>query len=131
MRAARLLSPVILIALLIAPAAAAPKSKPVVRYRYENTVDLRADNTLNHVVVVGYDDANLREATRLVVYAGGAPLTLRNQFDINSAMYAPTVELTKKGNLLIRWGEIDEVSEEVELSADSAGNLTIVKRTHN
>lgn len=105
--------------------------KPVVRYRYENTVDLRADNTLNHVLVIGYDDTNIREATRLVVSAGGAPLTLRNKTDVNGAMYAPAVEVTKKGTLIIRWSAIDEVREEVELAADSAGNLTIVKRTQN
>ena len=105
--------------------------KPVVRYRYENTVDLRADNSLNHVLVIGYDDTNIREATRLVVSAGGAPLTLRNKTDVNGAMYAPAVEVTKKGTLIIRWSAIDEVREEVELAADSAGNLTIVKRTQN
>jgi len=130
MRVAGLLAFVLFIALPGTSLMAAPKLKPIVRYRYENTLDLRADNTLNHVVVIGYDDSNMREATRLVVHAGGAPLTLRNQYDINGAMYAPTVELTKKGNLLIRWSEIDEVSEEVELAADPAGNLAIVKRTH-
>lgn len=103
--------------------------KPVVRYRYENTVDLRADNSLNHVLVIGYDDTNIREATRLVVSAGGAPLTLRNKTDVNGAMYAPAVEVTKKGTLIIRWSAIDDVREEVELAADPAGNLTIVKRT--
>lgn len=117
-------------ALLVMSAIGAPKSKAVIRYRYENTVDLRADNTLNHVLVIGYDDASMREVTRLVVFAGGAPLTLRNQMDVNGAMYAPSVALTKKGNLLVRWGAIDDQVEEAELAADAAGNLTIVRRSH-
>lgn len=117
-------------ALLILPAIGNPKSRAVIRYRYENTLDLRADNTLNHVLVIGYDDSNIREVTRLVVFAGGAPLSLRNQLDVNGAMYAPSVELTKKGTLLIRWGAIDDQVEEAELAADTAGNLTIIGRSH-
>ena len=107
----------------------APKSTEAIRYRYENNLDLRADNTLNHVLVLGYDDSSLGEATRLVVSAGGAPLTLRNQIDVNGAMYNPSVELTKKGTLLIHWGVIDDGSETVELAADPASNLTIAKRS--
>ena len=107
----------------------APKSTEAIRYRYENTLDLRVDNTLNHVLVLGYDDPNPGEATRLVVSAGGAPLTLRNQIDVNGAMYNPSVELTKKGTLLIHWGVIDDGSETVELAADPASNLTIAKRS--
>ena len=129
MHSLKLLPSLLLVALLVSCASHAPTSKQVIRYRYENTVDLRADNTLNRVVVVGYDDANLGEATRLVVSAGGAPLTLRNQIDVNGAMYHPSVELTKKGNLLIGWGVIDDCSEQVELAADPAGNLTVAKRT--
>ena len=106
-----------------------PKSTEAIRYRYENTLDLRADNTLNHVLVLGYDDSNLGEATRLVVSAGGAPLTLRNQIDVNGAMYNPSVELTKKGTLIVRWGVIGDCSETVELTADPAGNLTTLKRS--
>ena len=119
-----------LIGLVGIPVEAAPKSGPVVRYRYENTVDLRVDNTLNHVVVVGYDDSQMREATRLVVSAGGAPLTLRNRWDVGGAMYAPAVEFTKNGTLIVRWGVIGDGSEQVELAADPAGNLTIVKRSY-
>lgn len=129
MRPLNLLSSVALAVALTASAAAAPKTKPVIRYRYENTVDLRADNTLNHVVVVGYDDYNMREATRLVVDAGGKPLTLRNERDLNGAMYAPSVQLNKKGNLIVHWGVIDDGWEEAELAADPAGNLKIVRRS--
>ena len=35
-----------------------------VKYRYENTLDLRNDNSLNHVVVTGYDDS--RTALQIV-----------------------------------------------------------------
>ena len=129
MRSLKTLSVVVLCSLLGSCAPHSKGPKQVIRYRYENTLDLRADNTLNHVVVLGYDDANLREATRLVVSAGGAPLTLRNQIDVNGAMYNPSVELTKKGNLLVRWGVIDDCAEQAELAADPAGNLTVVKRT--
>ena len=125
----KILSLIVLCSLLVSCAPHSPAPKGAIRYRYENTLDLRADNTLNRVSVVGYDDANLGEATRLVVSAGGAPLTLRNQIDVNGAMYHPAVELTKKGNLLIRWGVIDDGAEQVELAADPAGNLTVVKRT--
>jgi hypothetical protein len=45
-------------------------------------------------------------------------------------MYNPSVELTKKGNLVIRWGVIGDGSETVELAADPLGNLTVVNRTH-
>ena len=117
---------------LLASCAAPPQAAPhgVVRYRYENSLDLRRDNTLNHVVVVGYDDSNIREATRLVVSAGGAPLTLANQLDVNGAMYAPAVELTKSGTLLVSWGAIDDRSESAELAADDSGGLTVIRRTH-
>lgn len=122
--------PLVAVCLLLASCASHPTGqKGIVRYRYENTLDLRADNTLNHVTVVGYDDSNLGEATRLVVSAGGASLILRNQVDVNGVMYNPAVELTKKGNLIIHWGVIDDCAEEVELAADPAGNLTVVKRT--
>jgi hypothetical protein len=114
--------------LLVSCATRPPQPKEVVRYRYENTLDLRRDNTLNHVVVVGYDDSNMGEATRLVVSAGGKPLTLQNRRDRNGAMYVPSVELTKKGTLAVRWGEIDDCYETVELAADPAGNLTVVSR---
>ncbi len=106
-----------------------PASKRKVAYRYENTLDLRADNTLNRVEVIGYEDEMVHEATSLIVSAGGVPLILHNQVDVNGAMYNPSVELTKKGNLMIRWGVIDDGSEAVELAADPAGNLSVVKRT--
>ena len=109
--------------------APAPKSTEAIRYRYENTLDLRADNTLNHVLILGYDDSNPGEATRLVVSAGGAPLALRNQTDVHGAMYNPAVELTKKGTLIVRWDVIGDCSETVELAADPDGNLTAVKRS--
>jgi len=125
----KILSIIVLCSLLASCAPHSPAPKGAIRYRYENTLDLRADNTLNRVSVVGYDDSNLGEATRLVVSAGGAPLTLRNQIDVNGAMYHPAVELTKKGNLVIRWGVIDDCAEQVEVAADPAGNLTVVKRT--
>lgn len=64
------------------------------------------------------------------MFAGGAPVSLRNQLDVDGAMYAPSVELTKKGTLLIRWGAIDDQVEEAELAADTAGNLTIIGRSH-
>ncbi len=106
-----------------------PASGRPVKYRYENSLDLRADNTLDHVLVLGYEDPIVHEATSLTVTAGGAPLTLRNQVDVNGAMYNPSVELSKKGTLLIHWDVIDEGSETVELAADPAGNLKVVKRT--
>jgi hypothetical protein len=111
---------------------ASPGSKPAapseaVKYRYENTLDLRNDNTLNHVVVKGYDEKSLGEATRLDVSAGGAMLSLRNKSDAGGAMYNPSVELTKQGNLLIKWDEIDDGYGRAELAADEAGNLTITK----
>ena len=115
--------------LLASCASKQPAPKQPVCYRYENTLDLRADNTLNHVLVLGYKDPVVQEATSLAVSAGGAPLTLRNQVDMNGAMYNPSVELTKKGNLLIHWGVIGDGSETVELAADPAGNLTVVKRS--
>lgn len=120
---------IIICAFLVSCAPHSPVPSGNVRYRYENMLDLRADNTLNHVTVVGYDDSRLGEATRLVVSAGGAPLTLRNQIDVNGAMYNPSVELTKTGNLLLRWGVIDDCAESVELTADAKGNLAILKRT--
>jgi hypothetical protein len=129
MRSLKLLPFIVLCSLLASCAQHSPTPKEIICYRYENSLDLRGDNTLNHVVVVGYDDAKLGEATRLVVSTGGAPLTLRNQIDVNGAMYHPSVELTKKGNLLVRWGVIDDCAEQVELAADPAGNLTVVKRT--
>jgi len=111
---------------------AAPPRKPTpiaTPYRYENTLNLLGGlGPLMHVLVIGYDDAGIGEATRLVVSAGGRPLTLRNQIDVNGAMYTPAVELSKTGNLLVRWGVIDDGSEEVELAADPDGNLSVVKR---
>ncbi|HEX2749027.1 MAG TPA: hypothetical protein VHM91_13560 [Verrucomicrobiales bacterium] len=106
-----------------APAAAAG----AVKYRYENSLDLRNDNTLNHVVVTGYDEKSLGEATRLDVSAGGAVLSLRNKSDVGGAMYNPKVELSKQGTLLVSWGEIDDAYGKAELAADEAGNLTIKK----
>lgn len=134
MQTARFLSLSLLSAVLAscAPQQPAPQASTArrVAYRYENTLDLRADNTLNHVQVLGYEDPVVHEATSLAVSAGGTPLTLRNQVDVNGAMYNPSVELTKRGNLVIHWGVIDDGSETVELAADPAGNLTIVKRSH-
>ncbi len=106
-----------------APAAAAG----AVKYRYENSLDLRNDNTLNHVTVTGYDEKSLGEATRLDVSAGGAVLSLRNKSDAGGAMYNPKVELSKQGTLLVSWGEIDDGFGKAELAADAAGNLTITK----
>lgn len=117
-------------AALISCAPQHPASKRPVAYRYENTLDLRADNTLNRVQVIGYEDPMVHEATSLIVSAGGVPLILHNQVDVNGAMYNPSVELTKKGNLIIRWGVIDDGSETVELAADPVGNLTIINRSH-
>ena len=127
---AKFLESLVLAALLVS-CASSPVSAPQgeVRYRYENSLDLRRDNTLNHVVVVGYDSSNMKETTSLVVSAGGAPITLKNMLDPNGAMYAPSVDLTKDGNLSIRWGVIDDRSETVVLAADRAGGLTVVKRT--
>jgi hypothetical protein len=99
-----------------------------VKYRYENTLDVRNDNTLDHVVATGYDERNLGEVTRLDVSAGGAALSLRNASDTNGAMYTPSVELTKQGTLLVSWGEIGDAWCKVELSADAAGNLTVKSR---
>ena len=117
---------------LLASCATPPSLAPLesVRYRYENSVDLRRDNTLNHVVVVGYDDSTIREATRLVVSAGGPPLTLKNELDVNGAMYAPAVTLTKSGTLIVSWGAIGDRSESAELAADASGGLTVIRRTH-
>ena len=129
MHPVKLLSSFVLAASLASCAVHPPAPAQAIRYRYENTLDLRADNTLNHMLVLGYDDSNLGEATRLVVSAGGAPLTLRNQIDVNGAMYNPSVELTKKGTLIVRWDVIDDCSETVELAADPAGNLATLKRS--
>ncbi len=110
---------------------AAPPAPPAaagnVKYRYENTLDLNHDNTLNHVLVVGYDEANVLEATRLDVSAGGPVLSLHS-VNSGNALYNPKVELTKKGTLLVSWGEIDDGFCKVELAADAAGNLKIVSR---
>ena len=130
MHSSKLLPFVLFGAFLASCAPQQPTPKRPVSYRYENTLDLRADNTLNRVQVIGYEDPVVHEATSLTVTAGGAPLTLRNQADVNGAMYNPSVALTKKGNLLIRWGVIDDGSETVELSADPVGNLSIVSRSH-
>ena len=94
MRSLRILSIIVLSSLLVSCAPHSPAPKGAIRYRYENTLDLRADNTLNRVSVLGYDDTNLGEATRLVISAGGAPLTLRNQIDVNGAMYNPCLLYT-------------------------------------
>jgi hypothetical protein len=102
-------------------------STAAVKYRYENTLDLRNDNTLNRVQVTGVDEKSLGEATRLDVFAGGIGLTLRNKSDVGGAMYNPSVELTKQGTLLVKWGEIDDGYGLAELAADEAGNLTIKK----
>ena len=130
MHSSRILSVAFLGVILTSCAQQEPAQKRPVSYRYENTLDLRADNTLNRVTVLGYEDPIVHEATSLTVNAGGAPLILRNQVDVNGAMYNPSVELTKKGNLVIRWGVIDDGSETVELAADPVGHLKIVSRTH-
>jgi hypothetical protein len=124
--------PLVAIAMLLAACTTpGPKTRnaEAVRYRYENTLDLHTGGTLSHVVVLGHDDAKLGEATRLVVSAGGTPVTLRNSVDVNGAMYCPAVEAMKNGHLLVRWDVIDEGWEKVELAADAAGNLRVVRRT--
>ncbi len=117
--------------LLSACATPAPKTAAAdtVRYRYENTLDLHTGGTLSHVAVLGHDDAKLGEATRLVVSAGGAPVTLRNSVDVNGAMYCPAVDTMKNGHLVVRWDVIDDGWEKAELAADAAGNLRVVRRS--
>ena len=117
--------------LLAACATPGPKTTDTgtVRDRYENSLDLHTGGPLSHVIVLGHDDAKLGEATRLVVSAGGAPVTLRNSMDVNGAMYCPAVEAMKSGHLLVRWDVIDEGWERVELAADAAGNLRVIRRT--
>lgn len=110
------------------PANPAPANAGAVKYRYENSLDVRGDNTLDHVVATGYDEKNLGEVTRLDVSAGGPAISLRNESDTNLAMYTPSVELTKQGTLLVSWGEMGDAWCKVELSADAAGNLTVKSR---
>jgi hypothetical protein len=102
-----------------------------VKYHYLNQLDLGNDNTYNTVEVIGYDDTNFGEPSRLTVSAGGPVLTLRNEIDTQGVMYGPSVELSPKGNLLVRWSGIDEGWELVELSATPAGILSVVRRTHS
>ena len=102
-----------------------------VKYRYINQLDLGNDNTINPVEVTGYDELNLGEPSRLEVSAGGPVLTLRNEIDTQGAMYAPSVELSPKGTLLVRWGGIDDGWELVELSASPGGALTVVRRSRS
>ena len=55
-------------------------------------------------------------------------MTLCNQTDANGAMYHPSVAFTKKGNIIVRRGVVDDFAEEVGLAADLAGNLTVLKQ---
>jgi len=125
----KLIASLVSFALLVSCAAPKPAAKTNAAYRYENTLNLLGGiGPLMHVLVVGHDDAHIGEATRLVVTAGGRPLTLQNEKDVNGAMYTPAVELSKNGNLLVRWGVIDDGFEQVEIAADPSGNLSVAKR---
>lgn len=111
------------------PSPGAGASSANLKYRYENRLDLGNDNTLQQVVVEGYDEKQLGEATRLDVSAGGAVLTLRNQVDVGGAMYTPDVQKSAQGNLLIKWSSIGEDVTTAELVADAANNLRVKKVT--
>lgn len=125
----KILSVILSVLLLASCTTPAPKGKQPVKYRYENTLNLGSRNSLTHVVVTGFDDANIGEATRLEVAAGGSVLTLRNTVDVNGAMYCPAVEAEKNGHLIVRWDVIDEGAERVELALDETGRLKMVQRT--
>lgn len=64
-------------------------------YRYVNTLDFENNNSLDQVTVIGYDDGNMGEATRLDVTIGSAILTLRDPYDgtAGGAMYNPGVAI--------------------------------------
>src|SRR5690348_10248558 len=92
----------------------APKPSPSsasaagnVRYRYVNTLNLGNDLTMDEVSVLGYDEGNQNECTRLDVTVNKATLTLRS-INQGNAMYTPSVETGPKGTLVVGWGEIDD-----------------------
>ncbi len=128
MRLVKTLSAVLPLLLLASCATPTPHGKQPIKYRYENTLGLGSKNGLTRVVVTGFDDANIGEATRLEVAAGGSVLMLRNTVDVNGAMYCPAVEAAKNGRLIVRWDVIDECAERVELALDEAGRLKVIRR---
>ena len=100
-------------------------------YRYVNTLDFGNDNTLDQVTDTGYDDHQVREATRLVVTVGSASMTLRDPYDgtTGGAMYNPGVELMSDGALVVKWEQIGEVHCRAEIVAGPDGQLVERKRT--
>jgi len=86
-------------------------SGPSPLYRYENTINLGNDLTMDKVTVEGFDDEGLREVTRLVVRVNQQSLTLRG----GGAMYTPKVEEVN-GQLVVSWMAIGETLTKVTLS---------------
>lgn len=97
-------------------------------YRYVNTLDFSNDNSLDPVKVIGYDESNIGEATRLDVSVGTASLTVKDGSGNQNAMYNPTVELGKDGALLVGWGQIGDTTCRAEIVAAPGGRLIERKR---
>lgn len=102
-------------------------------YRYVNTLDFGKNNTFDQVTVIGYDDGQMQEATRLDVTIGSATLTLRDPYDgsIGGAMYSPAVDLMPDGALAVKWEQIGEVHCRAEIIAGPDGKLVERKRTRS
>lgn len=98
-----------------------------VRYRYTNTLNLGNDLTMDAVSVIGYDEGNIGESTRLEVTVNKATLTLRS-LNTGNPLYNPSVEAGPEGSLLVAWSEIDDGGCKIRIAVKPDGSLTIVSR---
>lgn len=99
-------------------------------YRYVNTLDFGKNGTLDKIQVIGYDESNIKEATRLDVSVGEASLSLKDGDGNQNAMYNPSVGVEPDGALVINWGQVGDTTCRSEIVADASGKLVERKRSN-
>lgn len=123
------------LSLLLASCATSSTSSPtssakgIEKYRYVNTLDFGKDNTLDAIKVIGYDEANVGEVTRLDVSVGNASISLKDTEGEGNAMYNPSVGVEPDGALVVNWGQIGDTTCRSEIVANTSGKLVERKRS--